>query len=66
MLARWYHENLGVTLTPSNYGESPWQQAAGIAIEVDPQDYPNGRVARLHDPEGSPIELWQPETPAAP
>jgi glyoxylase I family protein len=36
-------------------------QSAGIAVKVDPQDYPNiGRFARLHDPEGNPIELWQP------
>jgi glyoxylase I family protein len=35
-------------------------QAAGIEVKVDPQTYPNGRFARLHDPEGNPIELWQP------
>jgi predicted enzyme related to lactoylglutathione lyase len=35
-------------------------QAAGIAIKVDPESYPYGRFARLHDPEGNPIELWQP------
>jgi glyoxylase I family protein len=35
-------------------------QAAGIAVKIDPQSYPNGRFARLHDPEGNPIELWQP------
>src|SRR5262245_58965465 len=33
-------------------------RAAGIAVE-DPQTYPNGDFARLHDPEGSPIELWE-------
>ncbi len=31
-------------------------QAAGIDIKVDPQSYPNGRFARMHDPEGNPIE----------
>ena len=36
--------------------------AAGIAVETrtewnDPQV---GRFARIHDPEGNPIELWQP------
>jgi glyoxylase I family protein len=36
-------------------------QAAGIALKIDPQPYPNGRFARLHDPEGNPIELWQPK-----
>jgi predicted enzyme related to lactoylglutathione lyase len=35
-------------------------RAAGIAIELDPTTYPNGRFAHLHDPEGNPIELWQP------
>ena len=31
-----------------------------IAVRVDPETYPNGRFARLHDPEGNPIELWEP------
>ena len=35
-------------------------RAAGIEVKVDPQAYPYGRFARLHDPEGNPIELWQP------
>ena len=33
-------------------------RAAGITVE-DPQSYPNGDFARLHDPEGNPIELWE-------
>jgi glyoxylase I family protein len=105
-LGRWYQQHLGVSLTPSSYEESVWQQeagptvfapfaetsnyfgdarkdwmvnfrvrdldrmagqlrAAGIAVEIDPQSYPNGRFARLHDPEGNPIELWQPTGRAA-
>jgi glyoxylase I family protein len=36
-------------------------KAAGIAVTIDPTRYPNGRFARLHDPEGNPIELWQAE-----
>jgi len=32
----------------------------GIAVDVDAQAYPNGRFARLADPEGNPIQLWQP------
>jgi predicted enzyme related to lactoylglutathione lyase len=32
---------------------------AGVAVEVNP-DYSFGRFARLRDPEGNPIELWQP------
>jgi glyoxylase I family protein len=36
-------------------------RAAGIEVEVDPETYPNGRFARLSDPEGNPIQLWQPQ-----
>ena len=36
-------------------------RAAGIEVKVDPEQYPNGRFARLHDPESNPIELWQPQ-----
>lgn len=35
-------------------------QRAGIEVKVDPQSYPYGRFASLHDPEGNPIQLWQP------
>jgi hypothetical protein len=35
--------------------------AAGITVEVDPEHYPNGWFARLADPEGNPIQLWQAE-----
>lgn len=38
-------------------------RAAGIEVKVDPEAYPNGRFARLHDPEGTPIELWEPKEP---
>ena len=106
-LGRWYQQHLGVSLTPSSYEESAWQQeagptvfapfaetsdyfgdvhkvwmvnfrvrdldrmaaqlrAAGIKVEIDPKSYPNGRFARLHDPEGNPIELWQPTGRDAP
>ncbi len=99
-LAQWYADHLGVTRTPTSYGQEPWRQEAGpsvfepfpadskyfgrpeqafmlnfrvrdldamvaqlrrddIAVEVDPQTYPNGRFAQLHDPEGNPIQLWQ-------
>ena len=36
-------------------------QATGVELKVDPKDYPNGRFAQLHDPEGNPIELWEPK-----
>jgi glyoxylase I family protein len=35
-------------------------RAAGIEVK-DPETYPGlGSFTRLHDPEGNPIELWQP------
>src|SRR5580765_821865 len=33
---------------------------AGITVEVDPKTYPHGVFASLTDPEGNPIQLWQP------
>ena len=33
---------------------------AGIKVDVDPETYPNGVFARLSDPDGNPIQLWQP------
>jgi sulfur carrier protein ThiS len=35
-------------------------RASGIAVEVDEEIYPNGRFARVYDPEGNPVELWEP------
>ena len=35
-------------------------RAAKIEVAVDPEVYPNGQFERVHDPEGNPIELWQP------
>jgi len=35
-------------------------RAAGITVEVEKESYPNGCFARLCDPEGNPIELWEP------
>lgn len=37
-------------------------RTAGIEIE-DPKSHPNGNFARLNDPEGNPIELWEPKEP---
>ena len=36
-------------------------RAKGIAVTLDPETYPNGRFARLSDPEGNPIELCEPK-----
>lgn len=33
----------------------------GVAVDVDPETYPNGRFASLLDPEGNPVQLWQPQ-----
>ena len=39
---------------------------AGIEITTDPDwDSEIGRFARIHDPEGNPIELWEPAQPAS-
>jgi len=35
-------------------------RASGVDVTVDPQTYPNGQFARLYDPEGNPVELWEP------
>jgi predicted enzyme related to lactoylglutathione lyase len=35
-------------------------EAGGVEVRRDPESYPNGRFAWLNDPEGNPIELWQP------
>ena len=35
-------------------------RAAGVEVVVDPETYPNGTFADLHDPEGNPVQLWQP------
>jgi predicted enzyme related to lactoylglutathione lyase len=100
-LARWYADNLGIAITPEDYGGEPWRteagitvfapfkettkyfgemrlqwminfrvrdlarmatqlRASGVAVEVDPELYPNGRFGRLADPEGNPIQLWEP------
>lgn len=101
-VAKWYEDNLGVSLVPSTYEESPWMQeagptvfapfasdtsyfgevsqmwmvnfrvrdldamaaqlrAAGITVKIDEETYPNGRFARIEDPDGNPIELWEPK-----
>jgi glyoxylase I family protein len=36
-------------------------RAAGTEVAVDPTTYAMGRFASLADPEGNPIQLWQPE-----
>jgi glyoxylase I family protein len=35
-------------------------RAAAVFVELDAEPCPNGRFARLYDPEGNPIELWEP------
>ncbi len=40
-------------------------RAQGEEVTIDPEPYPNGRFARLHDPEGNAVELWEPQGPEA-
>ena len=35
-------------------------ESKGVEVKVDPETYPNGRFARIYDPEGNPVELWEP------
>ena len=35
-------------------------RAGGIAVDVDPEPYPNGRFAQVTDPEGNAVQLWEP------
>ncbi|MBA2528794.1 MAG: VOC family protein [Euzebyales bacterium] len=35
-------------------------RTGGIVVDVDTEVYPNGRFAQLHDPEGNPVQLWEP------
>ena len=37
-------------------------QKDGIEVTMVDEVLPNGRFARLHDPEGNPIELWEPSS----
>jgi glyoxylase I family protein len=38
-------------------------RSAGVVVDVDPETYPNGRFASTHDPDGNPIQLWEPDVP---
>lgn len=35
-------------------------RANGNEVDINEEDYPNGRFARVYDPEGTPVELWEP------
>jgi glyoxylase I family protein len=35
----------------------------GEEVTPDPEPYPYGRFARVHDPEGNAVELWEPKDP---
>jgi glyoxylase I family protein len=72
-LGQWYRDHLGVDPVQSNYDERRWRQEAGPTVFApfpentdyfgeggkDRQSYPNGRFARLYDPEGNPVELLE-------
>ena len=38
-------------------------RANGVQVEFEGDEFPNGRFARLVDPEGNPIQLWEPKEP---
>ncbi len=40
-------------------GLKPKRNAAGITVDLDRGIYLNGIFARLSDPEGNPIHLWE-------
>jgi predicted enzyme related to lactoylglutathione lyase len=40
-------------------------RAAQIEVEVDPEDYPNGRFARLADPDGNRARTPEPAGPVS-
>ena len=72
---KFFVDTLGGALVKFGSGDRQWMinlrvrdldamveqlRAGKIDVSVDPETYPNGRFARLHDPEGNPIELWEP------
>jgi hypothetical protein len=56
--ASWYSEHLGIEAGQA----AVWEQQAGPAVERRPEWTATayGSFARIHDPEGLPIELWEP------
>ncbi|WP_411818739.1 VOC family protein [Hyphococcus sp. DH-69] len=101
-LAKWYADNLGISLVPNDYDTPPWHTNAGPTVfapfpeeseffgpmsqqwminfrvkdldamvaqlrangndvDVDQEQYPNGIFATIKDPEGNPIQLWEPD-----
>ena len=34
-----------------------------LGVAMVPEDDPNGRFARLDDPQGDPVEAWEPRAP---
>jgi hypothetical protein len=48
-----FRSSSGSTAKSSPGSVAAQLRAAAIAVEIDPQSYPNGRFASLHDPEGN-------------
>ena len=48
---------------PDLDGEAGVAQLGDHRVEVDEKLWPNGRFASLHDPEGNPVQLWEPAGP---
>ena len=48
-LGRWYQQHLGISLIPTSYGESPWQQEAGpTAFAPFKEDTKYFEIGRAH------------------
>jgi predicted enzyme related to lactoylglutathione lyase len=58
VLAKWFMLNFRVRNLDAMVAQL---ERAGTKVDVDPKTYPNGRFAQLSDPEGNPIQLWQPK-----
>ena len=48
-LARWYSDRLGVDLTPSDYEQTSWQQAAGATV-FEPFDFDTTHFGAANSP----------------
>jgi hypothetical protein len=56
--AQTHRFELNQALKSRPYGDAlPQLRASGLAAKVDGEHYPNGRFARLYNPEGNPLNF---------
>ncbi|MET0522446.1 MAG: VOC family protein [Jiangellaceae bacterium] len=60
---RVWEQEAGPTVFAPFPADSDQLRRAGIVVEEHETPYPNGRFAELTDPEGTPIQLWEPADP---